>query len=70
MQNNGEMGFSDVIVWQPTGQFGYTIVPKNSQLLFDFTVAFGQEINIDTTGDPVGQGPILLGGIGASYRFR
>ena len=70
MQNTGQMGFSDVIVWQPTAQFGYTIVPANSQLLFDFTLSFGQEINIDTTGDPVGQGPILLGGIGFSYRFR
>ncbi len=69
-ENSGLFGLTDIVIFQPTAQLGYTIVPKNSQLLFDATIAFGMEINIQTQGSPVGEGPVLLGALGASYRFR
>jgi len=53
---------------QPTADFGYKVkITKN--LAATFSVAFGQEINVVTKGDAVGQGGISLVGATLSYKI-
>ena len=62
-------GTTDITVLQPTGQVGYSRTVSQGRLLLEATVSLGLEINIDTQGEPVGEGAILLGGISIAYRL-
>ena len=68
-QNTGTSGVTDITVLQPTAQIGYTYAPPQSRWILDATVSLGAEINIKTAGEAVGEGAILLVGVGAGYRF-
>ncbi|MEM8488835.1 MAG: hypothetical protein AAF564_25040 [Bacteroidota bacterium] len=68
-ENNGATGTTDITVLQPTAQLGYTFLPGEGTWFFDANVALGAEINIETEGEDVGEGAILLIGIGVGYRF-
>lgn len=61
-------GETSVTVLQPTAIFGYSWLFGNHFVLTP-TIAAGAEINIITDGAPVGEGPIVLVGINALYRF-
>jgi hypothetical protein len=63
------VGMTEVTVLQPTARAGYAWLLFGERLLLDATVALGAEINIQTQGEDVGEGVILLGGFGLSYRF-
>ncbi len=62
-------GTTDIVVLQPTAQVGYTRTVANGRLVLEATVALGVEINLDTQGEAVGEGAILLGAIGIAYRL-
>ena len=62
-------GTTDIVVFQPTAQAGYTRTVANGSLVLEATVALGVEINIDTQGETVGEGAILLGGFAMAYRL-
>ena len=62
-------GTTDIVVLQPTAQAGYTRTVANGRLVLEATVARGFEINIDTQGEAVGEGAILLGGLAMAYRL-
>lgn len=62
-------GTSEIIVLQPTLEGGYRLA-WGDDWFFTPTVAFGTEINIKTTGAPVGEGLILLAGISIGKTFR
>ena len=55
-------GQTRIIVFQPVVEAGYTVSVSRS-LYFSPTVSFGYEINIKTSGEPTGEGPILLVGV-------
>lgn len=61
-------GTTDIIVVQPTVKGGYTFLFKNYWIL-DFSLAFGREFNVQTRGEPTGEGFILLGGFTFGKRF-
>lgn len=61
-------GTTDIVVIQPTLEAGYTFLFRQSFVLTP-TLAFGLEWNVKTTGEPTGEGPILLVGILAGKRF-
>lgn len=62
-------GVTNTVVLQPTAQAGYTWTVAKGRLVLEATVSLGVEINVDTQGEPVGEGAILLGGIGVGYRL-
>ena len=62
-------GNTDIVVFQPTAQAGYAFFPVQSRWVFEASASLGAEINIQTRGEPVGEGAILLIGFGASYTF-
>ncbi len=62
-------GVTEITVLQPTAQVGYTKLFSNDRIAARAVVALGAEINIETKGEAVGEGAILLFGLGASYRF-
>ena len=61
-------GRTDIVVLQPTIEAGKAFV-LSSGLIFSPSVAFGYEWNVKTTGEPTGQGAILLVGIQLGKRF-
>ena len=61
-------GTTDITVLQPTAQGGYRWQLGNHWTV-DALVSFGMEINIRTTGEDVGEGAILLGGVEVRYRL-
>lgn len=61
-------GTTDITVFQPTIEAGYRFGSGNGWSLTP-TLAFGYEINVETDGEDVGEGAILLGGISFTYRF-
>ena len=61
-------GRTSITVLQPTAQGGYTFL-MGSDWILDLTASLGAEINLDTDGEPVGEGAILLLGVGTEYRF-
>jgi hypothetical protein len=63
------VGMTEVTVLQPTARAGHAWLLFGERLRLDATVALGAEINIQTQGENVGEGVILLGGFGLSYRF-
>jgi hypothetical protein len=60
-QDVGARGKTNVTVLQPTVRAGWTAPAFNSQV--DFSVSFGAEFNVKTTGESVGNGLIGLLGI-------
>lgn len=60
-------GNTDVTVLQPTFQLGY-LFKLNSKLFVTPSLSFGYEINVDTDGEDVGEGPIWLLGVEAGFR--
>ncbi|RMG32185.1 MAG: hypothetical protein D6730_00065 [Bacteroidetes bacterium] len=63
-------GSTRIIVVQPTAEGGYLFESGNGKWGFAPSVAFGFEINVKTEGAEVGQGAILLIGIGFSRRGK
>lgn len=61
-------GNTKITVVQPTVDLGYN-VRLNKGLNATFSVAFGQEVNVVTKGDAVGQGGISLVGITLTHRI-
>lgn len=59
-------GKTDVVVLQPTLEGGYSF-RLSERWRLDLTLGLGAEINVDTDGEDVGEGAILLGGISFSY---
>lgn len=59
-------GNTKITVVQPTVDLGYKLQISKS-LKATFSIAFGQEINVVTNGDEVGQGGISLVGTTLSY---
>lgn len=62
-------GNTDVTVFQPTLEGGYTLLMGEGKWFFSPSIAFGAEINVDTDGAEVGQGAILLVGFSIGKRF-
>jgi hypothetical protein len=62
-------GKTEITVLQPTAQGGYTWIFSDGRIAVSATAAFGAEINIKTAGEEVGEGAILLLGVGLGYRF-
>jgi len=60
-------GRTDVLVLQPTAVGGRAWVWDD--LVLDLGLALGAEVNLDTDGEDVGEGAILLGGLGFEYAF-
>jgi hypothetical protein len=67
-QDPGAFGTTDIVVLQPTAQGGYTFDAGDGWVI-DVGASLGAEINVSTTGEPVGDGAILLLGLGTEYRF-
>lgn len=66
---NGRIeGSSEITVLQPTVELGYVVINRNAVFLTP-TIAFGVEWNVETTGEPTGEGPIFLVGVIAGKRF-
>jgi hypothetical protein len=59
------IGTTDVTVLQPTARGGWTF--NAGQVAIDASISIGQEFNVRTTGDPVGEGAILLAGIAVGF---
>ena len=55
-------GTSNIVVLQPTAEAGYTF-PVGKNWLFSPSLSFGFEVNVQNSGEEVGQGPILLLGM-------
>lgn len=67
--DGSRQGTTAITVLQPTVQAGYTWLLGSRRWLLSTTVAVGAEINVRTKGEAVGEGAILLGGVGLAYRF-
>ena len=65
---SGEFGNTDITVLQPTAELGYLLTLGDS-MHFTPTVSFGWEWNVKTTGDPTGEGAILLLGVQVGHLF-
>lgn len=63
----GTTGTTEITVFQPTAQVGYTL--PQGPWRFEATLSLGAEINVQTSGEPVGEGAIFLAGLGAAYTF-
>ena len=63
-----DRGSSDVVVLQPTLEGGYAF-RLGERARLDLTLALGAEVNVDTDGEDVGEGGILLGGVGLAWGF-
>jgi len=63
-----DAGRTGIVVFQPTAQGGYTWRVDDDWVI-DVGASIGVEINVDTDGAPVGEGAILLLGVGTEYRF-
>ena len=66
--DDGPEGTTDVIVLQPTVEVGRAW-GMGGPWVFEASLALGAEINVDTDGEDVGEGAILLGGLGVSAGF-
>ncbi|MBK9015010.1 MAG: hypothetical protein IPM82_13565 [Saprospiraceae bacterium] len=62
-------GSSDILVVQPTVEFGWAFT-LGENLVLTPAAAFGFEINVKTTGEDTGEGAILLAGLTAAYRIQ
>ncbi len=64
-----ESGTSKVTVLQPTAGMGYQWSFDHGNWLLAPGIAFGYEVNIDTRGEPTGEGAILLLGLRLGHRI-
>lgn len=60
-------GSTDITVFQPTLGIGYDFALNNGKILLGGLVAFGYEVNVITSGEPVGEGGISLFAISATF---
>ncbi|RNC83855.1 MAG: hypothetical protein ED557_08775 [Balneola sp.] len=60
-------GTTEVTVIQPTIGLGYGLSPRENLLIMP-TLSFGYEINMETKGEAVGEGAILLLGFKLGYK--
>jgi hypothetical protein len=67
-QENGSSGTTDVLVLQPTAEAAYAWRVGRTMTL-DLGLSLGAEINVDTDGQDVGEGAILLAGVGLRMGF-
>ena len=67
-QSDELRGESTVLVLQPTAQIGYLFLLRDHWIITP-TLAFGAEINVRTSGEPTGEGAILLWGLKLAYRL-
>lgn len=67
---NNEMieGSSEIVVLQPTVDIGYSFIVGDSFVLVP-SLAGGWEWNVKTTGEPTGEGPIILVALKIGKRF-
>lgn len=61
-------GTSEITVIQPTAELSY-LIPVGDSWTLTPAVAFGMEVNVQTEGEPVGEGAILLVGVSFGKRF-
>lgn len=59
-------GKTDILVMQPSGELGYSWHTTGGSRI-DLTAGLGVEVNVDTGGEDVGEGIIVLGGITWSF---
>lgn len=64
-ENPGSRGETQVTVFQPSARAGWTFPALG--ITFDASAALGMEMNIKTTGEPVGEGAIFLVGLAFSF---
>ncbi len=64
---DGQSDDTDILVIQPTAELSYVWLKSN--FVIAPSVAFGLEWNVETKGEPTGEGPILLVGIQLGHRF-
>lgn len=69
-ETQGQTGVTDIFVIQPTAIGGYTFELANGKLIFEPALGLGFEINVQTEGEPTGEGAIGLLGINLAYRIR
>ena len=69
IENVGAVGTTDITVVQPTAQLGYSLPLKDERWIIQGSVSLGAEINVQTEGEPVGEGAILLAGVSVGYRL-
>ena len=62
-------GTTDITVLQPMGEGGYTFLLKQHNLALSLYISLGYEINVRTSGEAVGEGPISLLGFAFNKRF-
>lgn len=65
----GRSGSTEVVVLQPTFEAGYHAVRAGGWSISPF-LGLGYEINVDTTGEDVGEGAILLVGLSVTRAFH
>lgn len=65
----GRVGSTDVLVVQPTAEFGYSWRLGPGRRI-EVGASLGAEINVDTDGEDVGEGAILLVGVRALFGGR
>ncbi len=53
-------GSTDILVLQPSAELGYGLRLGDSKWRLEWTLGLGAEINIDSDGEDVGEGAILL----------
>lgn len=63
-------GTSDIVVLQPTLEAGYKMRSKNEHFALAPTLAFGAEINVQSNGEDVGQGAIVLIGVIVDFKLK
>ncbi len=63
-----DSGRTDIVILQPTAQGGYTFL-MGGDWVIDVGASIGAEVNVSTDGDEVGEGAIVLLGLGTEYRF-
>ena len=61
-------GYSEIIVVQPTAEFGY-IFQLTPSVVISPNIAFGYEVNIKTSGEQTGDGAIFLIGFQVGKRI-
>lgn len=67
-EDSGDEGTSDVLVLMPTVEGGRAWAVGGPWVI-EAGIGFGAEINVDTDGEDVGEGAILLGQLGISAGF-
>lgn len=67
---NQQSGFTEIVVVQPTAEGGYLFVPGDGNFTVAPSIGFGYEVNVQTEGEPTGEGAILLLGVTLGFRIQ